>query len=172
MADLTSQTSRDPTDPKGRQVLTFSLHGETYGVDILRVQEIRGWSAVNRIPQTPSHVLGVLNLRGSIVPIVDLRVHFNLPSAEFTPLTVIIVLSIRTARGSSEFGLVVDSVADVVDVRGEDIKETPNMGSQYDSDFIESLATVAGQMLILLDVDALIGRDPSLQEADFLAGAA
>jgi purine-binding chemotaxis protein CheW len=172
MANLISQPRSEAPDAKGRQVLTFSLNGETYGVDILRVQEIRGWSAVNRIPQTPSHVLGVLNLRGTIVPIVDLRVHFNLPSAEFTPLTVIIVLSIRTARGSSEFGLVVDSVSDVVDVRGEDVKETPNMGNQHDSDFIESLATVNGHMLILLDVDALIGRDPSLQATDPFAGAA
>jgi purine-binding chemotaxis protein CheW len=172
MADLTSPPSREIPDPKSRQVLTFSLHGETYGVDIQRVNEIRGWSAVNRIPQTPPHVLGVLNLRGSIVPIVDLRVHFNLPSAEFTPLTVIIVLSVRTARGSSEFGLVVDSVSDVVDVCGDDIKETPNMGDQHDSEFIESLATVAGRMLILLDVDALIGRDPSLQVSNSLAGAA
>jgi purine-binding chemotaxis protein CheW len=172
MANLISQPRSEAADAKSRQVLTFSLNGETYGVDILRVQEIRGWSAVNRIPQTPSHVLGVLNLRGTIVPIVDLRVHFNLPSAEFTPLTVIIVLSIRTARGSSEFGLVVDSVSDVVDVRGEDVKETPNMGNQHDSDFIESLATVNGHMLILLDVDALIGRDPSLQASDPFAGAA
>ena len=172
MADLISKPRSEHTDPKGRQVLTFLLNGETYGVDILRVQEIRGWSAVNRIPQTPSHVLGVLNLRGTIVPIVDLRVHFNLPSAEFTPLTVIIVHSVRTARGSSEFGLVVDSVSDVVDVRGEDVKETPNMGNQHDSDFIESLATVNDRMLILLDVDALIGRDPSLLASDAIAGAA
>ena len=172
MADQNPQPRRETPDPKARQVLTFSLHGETYGVDIQRVNEIRGWSAVNRIPQTPPHVLGVLNLRGSIVPIVDLRVHFNLPSAEFTPLTVIIVLSVRTAGGSSEFGLVVDSVSDVVDVRGEDTKETPDMGNQHDSDFIESLASVAGRMLILLDVDALIGRDPSLQVSDSLAGAA
>jgi purine-binding chemotaxis protein CheW len=82
------------------------------------------------------------------------------------------VLSIRTGRGSSEFGLVVDSVSDVVDVRGEDVKETPNMGNQHDSDFIESLATVNDRMLILLDVDALIGRDPSLLAVDPIAGAA
>jgi purine-binding chemotaxis protein CheW len=125
----------------------------------LRVQEIRGWSTVNRIPQTPPHVLGVLNLRGSIVPIIDLRVRFGLASAEFTPLTVIIVLSIKTAKGLSEFGLVVDSVSDVVDIRGEDVKETPNLGGKMNADFIESLATVAGRMVILLDVDALIGRD-------------
>jgi purine-binding chemotaxis protein CheW len=121
----------------------------------LRVQEIRGWSTVNKIPQTPPHVLGVLNLRGSIVPIIDLRVRFGLASAEFTPLTVIIVISIKTAKGSSEFGLVVDSVSDVVDIRGEDVKETPNLGGKMNADFIESLATVAGRMVILLDVDAL-----------------
>jgi purine-binding chemotaxis protein CheW len=157
MSDLTSHPRSDTPDPKVRQVLTFALHGDTYGVDILRVLEIRGWSAVNRIQQTPAHVLGVLNLRGSIVPIVDLRVHFNLPSAEFTPLTVIIVLSIRTARGFSEFGLVVDSVADVIDVRAEDVGATP---------------TVAGRMLILFDVDTLIGGDPSLQAPESFAWAA
>ncbi len=155
-----------------RQVLTFSLNEETYGVDILRVQEIRGWSAVNRIPQTPPHVLGVLNLRGSIVPIIDLRVRFGLASAEFTALTVIIVLSIKTAKGLSEFGLVVDSVSDVVDIRGEELKATPNLGGKMNADFIESLATVAGRMVILLDVDALIGRDLAVGATQALAGAA
>src|SRR6188768_3991403 len=81
-----------------RQVLTFSLGGEIYGVDILRVKEIRGWSPVTRIPQSPDAVLGVLNLRGLIVPIVDLRVRFSLKTAEFTPQTVIIVLSLRTGN--------------------------------------------------------------------------
>src|ERR1700722_15552839 len=81
------------------QVLTFVLGNETYGVDILRVQEIRGWSSVTRIPHSPSHVLGVLNLRGSIVPIVDLRMQFNLERAEYTPVTVIIVLSVQSATG-------------------------------------------------------------------------
>jgi purine-binding chemotaxis protein CheW len=106
------------------------------------------------------------------VPIIDLRVRFGLASAEFTPLTVIIVLSIKTAKGSSEFGLVVDSVSDVVDIRGEDVKETPNMGAKMNADFIESLATVADRMVILLDVDALIGRDSSLEVSQALAGAA
>lgn len=138
----------------------------------MRVQEIRGWSTVNKIPQTPPHVLGVLNLRGSIVPIIDLRVRFGLASAEFTPLTVIIVISIKTAKGSSEFGLVVDSVSDVVDIRGDDVKETPNLGGKMNADFIESLATVAGRMVILLDVDALIGRDQSIGASQALAGAA
>jgi purine-binding chemotaxis protein CheW len=170
VATLTPKTG--DAGHKSRQVLTFSMNEETYGVDILRVQEIRGWSAVNRIPQTPAHVLGVLNLRGKIVPIVDLRVRFNLPSAEFTPLTVIIVLSIRTEKGLSEYGLVVDSVSDVVDVRGEDIKETPNLGAQSDAEFVESLATVADRMVILLDVDALIGADSSMGAVGQMAGAA
>jgi purine-binding chemotaxis protein CheW len=172
MPEVSLQHKAESAGPASRQILTFSLEGETYGIDILRVQEIRGWSAVNRIPQTPAHVLGVLNLRGSIVPIIDLRLRFNLSSAEFTPLTVIIVMSIRTARGLSEFGLVVDSVSDVIDVRGEDIKETPNMGARMNADFIESLATVADRMVILLDVDALIGRDPALSPDAPFAGAA
>jgi purine-binding chemotaxis protein CheW len=172
MSEISSKNKPEKAGAASRQVLTFSLNEETYGVDILRVQEIRGWSVVNRIPQTPPHVLGVLNLRGSIVPIIDLRVRFGLASAEFTPLTVIIVLSIKTAKGSSEFGLVVDSVSDVVDIRGEDVKETPNMGAKMNADFIESLATVAERMVILLDVDALIGRDSSLEVSQALAGAA
>ena len=172
MSEISSKSKPASVGGISRQVLTFSLNEETYGVDILRVQEIRGWSTVNRIPQTPPHVLGVLNLRGSIVPIIDLRVRFGLASAEFTPLTVIIVLSIKTAKGMSEFGLVVDSVSDVVDIRGEDVKETPNLGGKMNADFIESLATVANRMVILLDVDALIGRDASIGATQALAGAA
>jgi purine-binding chemotaxis protein CheW len=163
---------KQTADPGSRQVLTFSLGAETYGVDILRVQEIRGWSPVTRIPKSPTHVLGVLNLRGSIVPIVDLRVRFSLERAEFTPLTVIIVLSINTPGGRSEFGLVVDSVSDVVDINAADLKETPNLGGKLNADFIQSLATIADRMLILLDVDALIGRDLTLSEPAILAGAA
>jgi purine-binding chemotaxis protein CheW len=117
-------------------------------------------------------VLGVLNLRGSIVPILDLRVRFSLERAEFTPLTVIIVLSIMTPAGRSEYGLVVDSVSDVIDISAEDLKETPNLGGKMNADFIQSLATVAERMLILLDVDALIGRDLLPGEANALAGAA
>ena len=107
---------------QGNQVLTFTLGEETYGVDILRVQEIRGWSPVTRIPQSQAHMLGVLNLRGSIVPIVDLRMRFSLPRAEYTPLTVIIVLSVESPQGRRDFGLVVDGVSDVIDVPAADVK--------------------------------------------------
>ncbi len=142
-----------------RQVLTFSLGAENYGVDILRVQEIRGWAPVTKIPKVPPHVLGVLNLRGSIVPIVDLRLRFNLAQAEFTPLTVIIVLSVQASSGLRELGLVVDAVSDVVDISAENLKETPSLGSRATVEFIQGLALVANRMLILLDVDELIHRD-------------
>ena len=172
---MTDQSAKKPGEgaPRtSRQLLTFCLGAETYGVDILRVKEIRGWSAVTHIPKSPPHVLGVLNLRGSIVPIVDLRVRFSLERAEFTPLTVIIVLSIATADGRGEFGLVVDSVSDVVDISANDLKDAPNLGGKLNADFIQSLATVADRMLILLDVDALIGRDLMPTEPAALAGVA
>src|SRR6188472_4009051 len=110
-----------------RQVLTFSLGGEIYGVDILRVKEIRGWSPVTRIPQSPPAVLGVLNLRGAIVPIVDLRVRFAMQSADFNAVTVVIVLSLRTADGHRECGIVVDSVRDVVDIAADGVRPAPTM---------------------------------------------
>ncbi len=142
-----------------RQVLTFSLGEEQFGVDILRVREIRGWSPVTRIPKVPDYVLGVLNLRGSIVPIIDLRVRFSLAHAEFTPLTVIIVLSVISANGQREFGLVVDGVSDVVDIDAGNLKETPSLGARSAAEFIRGIAVVGERMLILLDVDELIHRD-------------
>jgi purine-binding chemotaxis protein CheW len=172
VAQYSSTEQPDAGTASSRQVLTFSLGAETYGVDILLVQEIRGWSAVTRIPKSPPHVLGVLNLRGSIVPILDLRLRFGLERKEPTPLTVIIVLSIVTAAGRSEFGLVVDSVSDVVHFNVGDLSQQPNLGGQKNAAFIQGLATVADRMLILLNVDALLGRDSLAVESNGLAGAA
>lgn len=160
---MNTQVSEQPKnaviDAGSKQVLTFTLGDETYGVDILRVQEIRGWSPVTRIPQAPSHVLGVLNLRGSIVPIVDMRMRFNLERAEYTPLTVIIVLSVQSATGRRDFGVVVDGVSDVIDVPTQDVKDAPDMGVHVSTEFIEGLAAVSGRMIMLLDIDQLIGGD-------------
>src|SRR5262245_42890316 len=108
---MTTQTANGTEATSNQQVLTFVLGNETYGVDILRVQEIRGFSAVTKIPHAPSHVLGVLNLRGSIVPIVDLRMRFNLERAEYNAVTVIIVLSVQSANGKRPFGVFVDGVS-------------------------------------------------------------
>ncbi len=172
MSVSASTESASSVEEAPSQVLTFSLGDENFGVDILRVKEIRGWTPVTKIPQVPAHVLGVLNLRGSIVPIIDLRVRFGLAQAEFTPLTVIIVLSVKSSQGHREFGLVVDGVSDVVNIGAENLKETPNLGSTSTVEFIQGLAIVAERMLILLDVDELIHRD--MEQAGFsdLAGAA
>jgi purine-binding chemotaxis protein CheW len=155
-----------------RQVLTFCLGSETYAVDILLVQEIRGWTPVTRLPQSPTYMLGMLNLRGSIVPVIDMRVRLGLDQALFTPLTVIVVLSVQTSRGHREFGLVVDSVSDVVDIDATELKETPRLGSKASADLIRGLAAVADRMLILLNVDELVRRDLERAEPPALAGAA
>jgi purine-binding chemotaxis protein CheW len=154
------------------QVLTFCLGSETYAVDILLVQEIRGWTPVTRLPQAPTYLLGMLNLRGSIVPVIDLRIRFGLEQAPFTPLTVIVVLAVQTSSGHREFGLVVDSVSDVVDIDAADLKETPSMGSKTSVDLIKGLAAIADRMVILLNVDELIRRDLEQAEMPALAGAA
>ena len=146
-------------DSQPHQVLTFVLGGETYGVDILRVQEIRGWSAVTKIPHSPPHVLGVLNLRGAIVPIVDLRTRFALERAEYTAVTVIIVLSVMSATGRRDFGVVVDGVSDVVDVNPDEIRPPPELASSEATSYLRGLVTIAERMVVLLDIDRLIGSE-------------
>jgi purine-binding chemotaxis protein CheW len=135
MTTLLSSTREDPPDAASRKVLTFGLGGEIDGVDILRVREIRGWSPVTRLPNSPSHVLGALNLRGSIVPIVDLRVCLGLERAEFTPVTVIIVLSVTMPGGRGEYWLVVDNVADVIDIGAGGIAECPRAHRRHRTRF-------------------------------------
>lgn len=147
-----------------RQFLTFALGGEQYGIDILQVQEIRGWTAVTKMPEGSPHVLGVLNLRGSIVPIVDLRVRFDLPCADFTPLTVIIVLALKSGGPQSECGLVVDAVSDVVDIEPGQLKEPPRFGAAPAVQFVQALAVVGQRMLILLNPESLIRRGDEFVE--------
>jgi purine-binding chemotaxis protein CheW len=141
------------------QVLTLLLGDETYGVDILRVQEIRGWTPVTRIPYAPPHVLGVLNLRGSIIPIVDLRLLFALERVEYSAVTVIVVLSVICRDARRNFGVVVDGVSDVVDVDAAQVRTAPDLGSSAATDHISGLLPVAQHMVILLDIDKLIGYD-------------
>jgi purine-binding chemotaxis protein CheW len=144
-------------DPQASgQMLTFRLGEETYGVDVLRVKEIRGWAPVTRIPHTPIHVLGVLNLRGAIIPIIDLRLRFELPVAQFTPATVIVVLTLKTADGQRECGVVVDSVADVVHVSSDNVKPAPTLTGNVQTSFINGLVAYDDHMLILLNMDELI----------------
>lgn len=155
-----------------RQLLTFSLGAEQYGVDILRVQEIRGWAPVTKVPKLPPHVLGVLNLRGAIVPVIDLRVRFSMPSAEFTALTVIVVLSVVLADGAQEIGAVVDAVSDVVDLSPDHLRKPPRLGNTATAEFIQSLAVVDGRLIIILNVDELMRHDmEQVAAADLLSVA-
>lgn len=139
-----------------RQVLSFTLERETYAVDILRVREIRGFSAVTHMPDTPAHLLGVLNLRGSIVPIVDMRRRIGIAAMEPSALTVIIVLSVESARGRREFGLVVDGVSDVVDLAPENIKEAPDLNEGKREQLISAIASVNDRLIMVLDIDRML----------------
>jgi purine-binding chemotaxis protein CheW len=142
----------------GRQVLSFAVGNEAYGVDILRVQEIRGWSPVTRIPQAPAEVLGVLNLRGVVLPIIDLRLVFGGANADFTPLTVIIVLSVQVAGQRRDCGLVVDSVSDVVELQSDAIRPPPEIRRSAVIECIDGIATADDRMLMLLNIDDLLGK--------------
>jgi purine-binding chemotaxis protein CheW len=138
------------------QYLTFMLAGEEYGVDILRVQEIKGWDKVTRIPRTPDYVLGVINLRGSVVPILDLRRRFGLETIAFGPTTVVIVVRVAGGRDGRTVGMVVDAVSEVYHVNSGDSKPPPDVCGSVDTVFVKALATVEQKMLILLDIDRLI----------------
>jgi purine-binding chemotaxis protein CheW len=152
------------------QYLTFVLAGEEYGVDILRVQEIRGWSAVTPIPNTPAYVQGVLNLRGTVVPIIDLRLRLGMERIAYGPTTVIVVVNAVHAGQLHVAGLVVDGVSDVCNVSEEDTRPAPDFGAAIDVSFMRGMATVREKMVILLDVDRLFGR-AELAVIDDTAGA-
>jgi purine-binding chemotaxis protein CheW len=141
------------------QYLTFMLNGEEYGVDILRVQEIKGWNATTRIPNTPQYIRGVINLRGSIVPIIDLRSRFSMPPIEYTATTVVIVVKVQHLGLERTIGFVVDAVSDVYNVSAEQFRAAPDFGTHVDTEFIHALATVDQKMVILLDIDRLMDID-------------
>ena len=138
------------------QYLTFQLGREEYAVDILRVQEIKGWERATRIPHAPDYVLGVINLRGAIVPIIELRKRFHLESIDFGPTTVVIVVKVSGERGERTVGMVVDAVCEVYNVSNTDLKPPPEIGASVETAFVKGLATVEDKMLILLDIDRLI----------------
>jgi purine-binding chemotaxis protein CheW len=138
-----------------QQYLTFKLAGEEYGVGILSVQEIRGWSVVTAIPHSPPWVLGVMDLRGVVVPVIDLRRRFQLAPAEFGPATVVIVIRVNTGTAESTVGLVVDAVSEVYDIGESAFRELPELGSTAASEVVSGLAHTDGKTVILLDVHRL-----------------
>ena len=154
------------TDTTGGEYLSFTLGNEHYGVDILKVQEIRGYDAVTRVPDAPDYIKGVINLRGTIVPVIDLRLKLRLDEARYDAFTVMIVLNVE----DRVVGIVVDSVSDVIPLNADQIRPTPEFGAAVDTRFISGIGTQDDRMLILLDIETLLdtadlGQPSATEEA-------
>ncbi len=148
--------------------LTFSLAEEEYGIGILKIKEIIGMMPITPVPQTPDHVKGVINLRGKVIPVVDLRLRFGMESIEYDERTCIIVVEITGQAGTVQIGIVVDSVSEVLNIKGEDVEETPTFGSKLNTDYILGMAKMEGGVKILLDIDKVL----SIEEISVLEKAA
>jgi purine-binding chemotaxis protein CheW len=142
----------DQGEAGGREFLVFTLGDEEYGIDILKVQEIRGYDTVTRIANAPSFIKGVINLRGIIVPIVDMRIKFKLGRVEYDHQTVVIILNVA----GRVVGMVVDGVSDVLTMTEEQIKPAPEFGTAMTTEYLTGLGTVDGRMLILMDIERLM----------------
>jgi purine-binding chemotaxis protein CheW len=153
--DLHEQRQKTALD-RGGKYLTFILEGEEYGIGILKVKEIIGLMPITPVPQTPRFVKGVINLRGKVIPVVDLRLKFGMQSADYTDRTCIIVVETLTEAGSGMIGSVVDCVSEVIQVRNEDVEESPSFGAKLNTDYILGMAKVDGHVKILLDIDKVL----------------
>jgi purine-binding chemotaxis protein CheW len=157
--DLSRKNSMD----REGKYLTFSLAGEEYGIVILKVKEIIGMMPVTPVPKTPSYVKGVINLRGKVIPVADLRLKFDMEEAAYTERTCIIVVEIRDGLGHVLMGIVVDSVSEVLNIKGGEIEDTPAFGTQMDTDYILGMAKTGGGVKILLDIDKVFGGEEMLE---------
>jgi purine-binding chemotaxis protein CheW len=138
-----------------REYLTFRLADEEYGIDILKVQEIRGYDPVTRIANAPDFIKGVVNLRGNIVPIIDMRIRLQLGEVTYDEMTVVIILNL----GSRVVGMVVDSVSDVLALQADQIRPSPEFGGAFDARYITGLGALDDRMLILIDIESLVSED-------------
>lgn len=147
------------SDNDSEQYLTFVLADEEYGVEILRVQGIQGWHKATQIPNTPEYILGVVNLRGEIVPIIDLRQRFGLEQVEFGATTVVIVVKMTDQIKDRTIGIVVDGVSETYRFNNSEIQDPPEFGSSVSTEFVKGLAAVDEKMVILLNIDKLVDFD-------------
>lgn len=157
MSNAAANTVHSDLDEASTQYLTFFLGGEQYGVEILKVQGVQGWQRVTEIPNMPSFLLGVMNLRGDVVPVVDLRLRFGLAQADFSERTVVIIVRVECHDHPRTMGLVVDAVSEVHNVRTSEYRKSPEVGSGVSAEFLKGLGMVGEEVIILLDVDRLIG---------------
>ncbi len=148
-----TESAGNPAEKTLNEFLTFRLGSEEYGMDILKVQEIRGYDSITQIANTPEFIKGVVNLRGIIVPIIDMRIKFELGSAEYDQFTVVIILNVS----GRVMGIVVDGVSDVISLDINQMRAAPEFGSVIDTEYIMGLGTVEERMLILIDIEKLMG---------------
>ncbi len=153
MNDIETRQEGGAFAADGQQYLTFVLGAEEYGIDVLKVQEIKAYAAITAIPNTPSYIKGVINLRGSIVPIMDLRTRFGLPEIEYTKFTVIIVIRV----GAKVVGLVVDAVSDVLSVAGAQIEPPPELGADAGTSYMTGMAKVGQKLVQIIEIERLVG---------------
>ncbi len=146
-----------------KQYLTFELQNEIYGVDVMSVQQIKGWEDVRSIPDMPSYISGVIDLRGIIVPIMDLRMRFDMKAAEYTSTTVVIILATHFGDEVIPLGIVVDAVSDVVHTGIEGMKPAPNIGDETRTRFMKGMITHEERMIIVLNLEKLLGEQASMQ---------
>jgi len=139
--------------------LTFTLAGEEYGAGILKIKEIIGIIAITPVPQTPDYVKGVINLRGKVIPVIDLKLKFGMPPIEYTERTCIIIIEIKKEAGHILVGFLVDAVSEVLNIKEADIEDTPNFGTLLNTDFILGMAKSGGAVKILLDIDRVMNMN-------------
>jgi purine-binding chemotaxis protein CheW len=144
------------TPPNVQQYVSFTLGPEHYGAEINLIHELKGWDTITRIPYTPKYLLGVLNLRGAIVPVIDLRIRFGLDRVPYDPSTVVVVVRVPTERGERTAGVVVDSVSEVLHVPAADVKPAPVLTGAVDQSFINGIAQVGERLVMLLDLGRLV----------------
>lgn len=155
---LAKSVEHDDLEKEGKY-LTFSLAEEEYGIGILKIKEIIGMMPITTVPQTPDFVKGVINLRGKVIPVIDLRLRFEMDSIDYTERTCIIVVEIMGQNGTIQLGIVVDAVSEVINVMADDIADTPAFGTKLDTEYILGMAKMEGGVKILLDIDQVLNAE-------------
>ena len=158
MSDVVARAA----DREGKY-LTFSLAGEEYGIGILKIREIIGMLPITSVPETPPYVKGVINLRGKVIPVVDLRLRFGMAEIAYTERTCIIVVEMKSPGGMVHIGTVVDAVSEVLNIKGEDIADTPSFGAKFNSEYILGMAKMGKGVKLLLDIDRVLSSEELVQ---------
>ena len=151
-----NDTAAAQSDARAGKYLTFQLSNEEFGIRVLKVREIMGIQEITAVPQTPAHIKGVINLRGKVVPVIDLRLKFGLIAADYTQRTCIIVTQLLGESGPVMMGIVVDSVSEVLNLTGAEIEDTPDFGEEFSGGYLLGMAKVKGKVKILLDIDRVL----------------